>query len=598
MQKGSDPGWILHLLGRGGYLIGMGDSKNVASVFMVLFMMMVVVSCATSGSDGSSRGVMASFGSWNGSVAVATKFGVVVGKKDERNTYAWLGVPYAAPPVGDLRWKAPQDPEPWQGVRSATKFGPKAVQAAALVGWTQGSEDSLYLNIWRPATTESNLPVYVWIHGGGNSSGSANASPSYRGFNLAANANVVFVSINYRLGLFGWFNHPALKTGTDPETDSGNFGTLDIIKALRWVNENIASFGGNPAMVTVGGESAGAFNILTLLMAPSARGLFQRAIVESGYRTTTTPAKAEAFANDIIKKLLIKERKAENDADAEKLLSSMPKAELARWLRSLSPRKLMSVIKAGNSGMLPFPYPIFDGQVLPAEGFAALADSSNIAVVPLIIGTNKEETKIFQWLGGQKSSDPLYQPLAELTSARWKADGADSIADALGSAVPDYPVYVYRFDWGAPDSTGKSVLPGKLGAMFGAFHSLEIPFFLGSDTVLGKAVPIKFFTNANEAGRTALQAQMGQYLANFIHTGNPNQAVNQAPNASSPSLPAWERWNAAEQSPAFMVFDASLTQSKTHLEYGRTTRASVRARLETEFQEPLKSRLLEAYSKE
>lgn len=141
-------------------------------------------------------------------------------------------------------------------------------------------------------------------------------------------------------------------------------------------------------------------------------------------------------------------------------------------------------------------------------------------------------------------------------------------------------------------------MPGKLGAMFGAFHSLEIPFFLGSDTVLGKAVPIKFFTKANEAGRTALQAQMGQYLANLIHTGNPNQAGTQASNASSSSLPFWEQWNAAEQNPAFMVFDASLTQSKTRLEYGRTTRESVRARLETEFQEPLKSRLLAAYSKE
>lgn len=577
----------------------MCHTKNPLSFFIVSFtMMLIATSCATTRSDTSSAPAMTSYGSWNGSLTAATKFGLIAGKTDQKNTYAWLGIPYAAPPVGDLRWTAPQDSEPWQGVRPATKFGPKAVQAAALLGWTQGSEDSLYLNIWRPATGESNLPVYVWIHGGGNSSGSADASPSYQGFNLAANVNAVFVSINYRLGLFGWFNHPALKTGTDPETDSGNFSTLDIIKALRWVNENIASFGGNPAMVTVGGESAGAFNILTLLMAPSAQGLFQRAIVESGYRTSTTPAQAEAFANDIAKKLLIRERKAENDAEAEKLLSSMSKAELAGWLRSISPKRLMSVIKAGNSGMLPFPYPVFDGQVLPAEGFAALADSSKIAVVPLIIGTNKEETKIFQWLGGQKSSDPLYQPLAELTSARWKADGADSIADALVSAVPDYPVYIYRFDWGAPDLAGKSVMPGKLGAMFGAFHSLEIPFFLGSDTVLGKAVPIKFFTKENEAGRTALQAQMGQYLANLIHTGNPNQAGSQVPNASRSSLPVWERWNAAEQNPAFMVFDASLMQSKTRLEYGRTTRESVRARLETEFQEPLKSRLLAAYSKE
>lgn len=581
------------------YLIYMSNTKITwsLSIFSVMGLIFAI-SCTTTPSGTTKETGSPTIGSWNNSLTVATHYGLISGKTDQKNTYAWLGIPYAAPPVGDLRWKAPQDPAPWHGVRSATKFGPKAVQAAALLGWTQGSEDSLYLNVWRPATEQSNLPVYVWIHGGGNSSGSADASPSYQGFNLASNANTVFVSINYRLGLFGWFNHPALKTGTDADTDSGNFGTLDIIKALRWVHENISSFGGNPDMVTVGGESAGAFNILTLLMAPSARGLFQRAVVESGYRTNTTPERAEAFANDIIKRLLVKEHKAENETEAEKLLISMPEKELAVWLKSLSSKKLMSVIKAGNSGMLPFPYPVFDGHVLPAEGFAALEDRSKISVVPLIIGTNKEETKIFQWLGGQKSSDPLYQPLAELTSARWKADGADSIADALTSAVPEYPVYVYRFDWGAPDSTGKSVMPGKLGALFGAFHSLEIPFFLGSDTVLGKSVPIKFFTKENEAGRVALQLQMGQYLANLIHTGNPNQPGSLAQNSNVNNLPAWERWNATDQSPGFMIFDASLSQVQTRLEYGRTTRELVRQRLETEFQEPLKTRLLAAYSKE
>ncbi len=144
-----------------------------------------------------------------------------------------------------------------------------------------GSEDCLFLNVWRPRTAERGLPVYVWIHGGGNSIGSASMTDEYSGTRLAHRSNMVFVSLNYRLGPFGWFTHPALREGTSAEDDSGNFGTLDIVHALRWIRDNIEAFGGDPGLVAVTGESAGGLNVLSLMISPPAEGLFHRVIAQS-----------------------------------------------------------------------------------------------------------------------------------------------------------------------------------------------------------------------------------------------------------------------------------------------------------------------------
>lgn len=562
----------------------------VATIALAALSILVIASCA-----GTPRPEAASVfepGEWMGNSTVATKYGSLEGKADRNDTLAWLGIPYAAPPVGDLRWQPPNPPSPWQGVRDAKRFGSMAVQHLPLVGWVRGSEDSLYLNVWRPASLTKKLPVYVWIHGGGNTTGSANASSDYLGYALASKADLVFVSVNYRLGLFGWFAHPALRTG-DPEADSGNFGTLDLIAALQWVRDNISAFGGDPGNVTIGGESAGAFNVVTLLEAPKARGLFHKAVIESAYRTKATREEAGRFAESIARKLAVKQGKAKTEDEAAILLASMGKEETALWLREANPNELTSLVKSGDTDMFdfPFPYPVFDGTVLPTDGFASLADPGRTVDVPLIIGTNKEESKLFQWLSRQNSRDPLYQAQADITSAGWKADGADSIADAFTSAGFQRQVYLYRFDWGAPDRNGKSVFGGSAGKKIGAAHGMEISFFLQTDTIFSNVMPFMIHTNKNEKGRKDLQSGMGTYLVNFIRTGNPNgqEAV--------PALPIWRPWRFADPSPSFMVFDADLEKALIRLEQGRVTRELVLKRLETSYPEPLKTTLRELWLK-
>lgn len=491
--------------------------------------------------------------SWSGSTLVSTEYGLLDGALDKNNTLSWKGIPYAAPPIGELRWKAPRNPEPWTGVKKVKNFGSQSLQRVPLLGWIRGSEDSLYLNVWRPADARSGLPVFVWIHGGGNSTGSSDMA-DYRGDALASRAGAVFVSVNYRLGPLGWFAHPALKTG-NPEDDSGNFGTLDLIAALNWVRTNISSFGGNPDNVTIAGESAGAFNVLTLMLAPAARGLFHRAVVESGYRTDSTTQKMITFAEKLTTDLKLGGENIAND------------------LRSTDAKTILSRLPGSASGMVGLPYPNWDGTVLPAEGFAAFGDPAKVADVPLIIGTNKEETKLFQWLGRQNSKDPKYQANAEKASLDWKADGADSIADAILRGDPERKVYVYRFDWGAPDSSGKSVLGGNTGTKLGASHAMEISFFLQTDSIFGNSLPLPIFTSKNEAGRKDLQQSMGTYLASFMVSGNPN-ALSDFNGIARKNLLQWEPWRASSEAPAFIIFDADYESARIRLATGRVTKKS------------------------
>ena len=222
----------------------------------------------------------------------------------------FLGIPYARPPVGDLRWMAPQKPDPWTAVRSAVDFGKRCAQLAnpTLQNAASNDEDCLYLNVWTPSPAVAKAPVRVWIHGGGNINGSTsepvpflNSGLFYTGEFLAESHGVVVVSMNYRLGVFGFFEHPDLVA----EGSSGNQGLLDQQLAMRWVHDNIAKFGGDPGNVTIFGESAGSLDVCFHVAAPTSGGLFQRAISESGGCTTKQQTKAAAqtagatFATDV-----------------------------------------------------------------------------------------------------------------------------------------------------------------------------------------------------------------------------------------------------------------------------------------------------------
>ena len=214
-----------------------------------------------------------------------TSHGDIVGFIDRHGARSWQGVPYASPPTKDLRWRAPRPPQNSYELRETlipSDPCPQFALAAEISDESAtrrliGKEDCLYLNVWSPPNAVD-LPVMVWVHGGGNTIGNGG---SYNGAWLAANREVVVVTINYRLGVFGWFRHPAIRTGNH-EDDSGNFGTLDIIQSLKWVNENILEFGGDPKNVTIFGESSGGRNVLAMIVSPLAKGLFHKAIVQSG----------------------------------------------------------------------------------------------------------------------------------------------------------------------------------------------------------------------------------------------------------------------------------------------------------------------------
>jgi len=212
---------------------------------------------------------------------VAVTGGLITGKTLDHGVQAYLGIPYAAPPVGDLRWKPPQPPVPWQGVRASDRHGASCLQRRADIYM---SEDCLYVNVWTSAESDERLPVMVWIHGGGWTIHS-NSHPIYDGEAFADNG-VVLVSINYRLGAFGWMAHPALSAESERGV-SGNYGILDSLAALQWVQDNIEQFGGDKNNVTIFGESAGGGSIYALLSTPMAKGLFHKAISQSTWITTT-----------------------------------------------------------------------------------------------------------------------------------------------------------------------------------------------------------------------------------------------------------------------------------------------------------------------
>src|SRR5262245_41431188 len=318
-----------------------------------------------------------------------TPLGPVVGSAGSAGTHAWHGIPFAKPPVGALRWRAPQPAEAWTETREALADAPGWAQPPPPIGaepnadGSMGSEDCLYLNVFAPAFApdavpkgKERLPVMVWIHGGGNSIGDARI---YDGGHLAGEQNVVVVAVQYRMGPFGWFRNAVLRAdpGASAEDQSGNYGTLDLIESLRWVKANAAAFGGDPARVTVFGESAGGRNVFTLLQSPLAKGLFQRAISESGgvrsgelaeaENLTTDPVPGHAnSSNELLLRLLEKHRGAKDRAAAQAFTASLSPADIAAFLRERTAGEILAAYTGSpGMGMLHFPQIFADGTVIP-----------------------------------------------------------------------------------------------------------------------------------------------------------------------------------------------------------------------------------------
>jgi para-nitrobenzyl esterase len=464
---------------------------------------------------------------------------------------AFKGIPYAAPPVGDLRWRAPQPAAPWRGIRQAATFGSDCVQAPGDFEplQTTPSEDCLFVNVWRPADIEpgSRLPVLVWIHGGGFVGGGTSI-PWYDGSAFARHGMVV-VSMNYRLGRLGFFAHPALLAAK--EGPVGNFGLMDQIAALQWVQTNIGAFGGEPQQVTIAGESAGGASVLMLLTSPATQGLFQRAVIMSGGGReallsremtggTLLRPSADRVDADFAASLGIKGR----DPAALAALRAVSATDIAG---DLNLDKLLSEALLGNRE---YPgTPMLDGSIVtatPAEIFARAEE----AKVPVIVGTTAVDIPLtfpphkilpFAYFGPDAAQaraaynapakldrDTLIPILLSIGADMTMHEPARFVArkvTAGGNAA-----WLYRFTY-----TAASTRPDSL--KMGQSHAGELPFLFAN-------VDAKYGDKTTDSDRQFAQ-QFNTYVANFVLTGDPNGG----------SLPAWPSFDPAQFNLMNFTFD-------------------------------------------
>ncbi|MGY4829193.1 carboxylesterase/lipase family protein [Sphaerotilaceae bacterium SBD11-9] len=528
----------------------------------------------------------------------STRLGPVSGV-EQAGTYAWLGIPYAKPPVGALRWKAPADPDAWSTRRDTKTFGSACIQNGriygpgsnntydATIGTTLntpvGSEDCLTLNIWRPATQEVNLPVLFFVYGGSNISGYT-ADPVYHGANLAKAANAVVVTANYRVGPFGFFNSAAINAGAaNADEASGNFALLDLIQALRFVQQNVAGFGGNAGNVTLMGQSAGAINTWALLASPKAAGLFHKAIPLSGgislasnlpggtIPTLNPAATYTTQANNLLYQLFIADGLATDVPSAQAYAATRSNQQIADYLRGKpAGTVLTTLLLRGLSGSGPIP----DGTVLPTDPIAAFA-AGQYNKVPVLAGNTADEGKLFApfltLLGGPAGFvmddatrfarmfdasqaatvtladviNPAYLPVTT-PGTGWNARTAllgnvfmgpsrDNVLNTLKTQQAN--VWYYQFNWAQE--------PAPWNDIYGAAHAFDLPFVFGNfgPSLFANAVN----SAANQPGRLALSAAMMQSVSAFMRNGDPNNA------ALGVTWPAW---------PARLSFDATLTQAQ------------------------------------
>ena len=463
------------------------------------------------------------------------------------NVVNWKDIPYAKPPIDDLRWKAPRKIE-----QNSNLIKPKnnnfCLQRTSNLGGSSqfsnqpisGSEDCLYLDIYAPSkSSEELLPVMFWIHGGGNTSG---LKDLYDFTKLVKKHNVIVVTINYRLGPLGWFTHPAVQSLQDGLDRTSNFGTLDIISALEWVNENINSFGGNSNNITIFGESAGGHNVLSLLVSKKAKGLFHKAISMSGYTESISLENAYKQKNqsptsnystwEVVNKI-VEDQFNKNQQD------KYSNKELRDLLFSLSGKEFYQYY-AERKTFEELPLLTNDGLVIPKIGLKeALSKKEHVNSVPTIAGSTRDEVKI--WLAFSEyfvaldysatgslfnlpsvifKNEEAFEAFNYYRSSAWKIRGVNEPLNSLAKAG-NSELYSYRFDW----DDRRRFIVADFKKLFGAGHALEIPLLTGNTKLVG-GPPVSNFMYPKGISHFYTSRNMMRFWSNFAKYGEPGASTN------------------------------------------------------------------------
>jgi para-nitrobenzyl esterase len=464
---------------------------------------------------------------------VKVEGGTISGTKNAKgDVQIFKGIPFAAPPVGDLRWKAPAPVKAWTGVKECTAFGASPMQGKPtpfmvytpefLIPEEPISEDCLHLNIWTAAKTPSEKrPVLVWIYGGGFSSGGS-ACPIYDGEALAKKG-VVLVSINYRVGVLGFFAHPELSKES-PNNASGNYGLLDQIAALKWVQKNIGAFGGDPANVTIAGQSAGSMSVNCLVASPLAKGLFTKAIAESG--------------SNMVSKGFVRTSDLRASESAGKELADAAGFATLNDLRHLAAEEVQQIIKGRFA-------PVIDGYVLP-EPIPKIFEKNKQNEVALLTGWNQDErfSQLTSMTEFRKQVESKYASNAEKIFKFYPATSEAQATESQKALGRDETFGISNYAWAKIQSKGankawlynflrKPPAEGEF-VQYGAFHTAEVPYAFNT---------LQYFRRPLQPTDHALAELMSSYWTNFAKTGNPN----------GKGLPEWPAFD--DQKAMVMMFD-------------------------------------------
>ncbi len=508
--------------------------------------------------------------------------GIIAKEKNNNKVYSFLGIPFAEPPINDLRWRAPRDLIQVPTEINATELPNRCMQVSNFYdsidgiesGSIMGSEDCLYLNIYvSESALKSNkeLPVMFWIHGGGNTWGYS-ASNLFTSGDFVLDHDIVLVTTNYRLGPFGWFSYNGLNEDSNNELDkSANFGTLDLMKSLEWVRDNIQYFNGNPDNITIFGESAGARNVISLMSSPLSKDLFKRGISQSGYLGSDSLEFAQndprSGSKGLITKKLIETNPDIATIEIEEILNNSNKSE--SFLRSLSATEIVKYyrVQEDSGGLIDVPNVIPDGIVIPEKGIYGVYRDGEMHDKNMIFGSTRDEDKLFMIMNDEfvdrplkflsfiseylefyiKPKDPkFYDSYGKYMAESWKF-GAVDLPAKFTSINKQSEVYAYRFDWDELETH----LGIKLSDLLGAAHAMEVPFIFKTAGLMGEGGDIIseiIYDENNRDTDLKLANEIGEYWVNFAYDGNPN-------NYPYEKKVIWERWDTKNDKEQFIVFD-------------------------------------------